>query len=79
MGVKELVEEIKSRNKRIDAKPIKKAMEAKARKKKRASIRFEKAKKKVEALLENSEVPKADKVKQINKLVVFCFCFRFQF
>ncbi|KAK4875238.1 hypothetical protein RN001_011660 [Aquatica leii] len=65
---KEMVEEYKKRVQEINARPIKKVIEAKARKKKRALRKLERAKKKIEAVLENVDVSDREKARQLQQL-----------
>ncbi|KAI5637967.1 ftsJ-like methyltransferase domain-containing protein [Phthorimaea operculella] len=61
-------EEYKNRMQDINARPIKKVIEAKARKKKRMLKKMERAKKKVEAVMENSDMTDREKSQQVQKL-----------
>lgn len=64
----EIAEEYKNKVKELNVRPIKKVMEAKARKKRRMSKRLEKAKKNAEKVLDNADSSAQEKVRQIKKL-----------
>ncbi|KRZ34295.1 AdoMet-dependent rRNA methyltransferase spb1, partial [Trichinella pseudospiralis] len=65
---KEAVEEFKRRQREINARPIKKVAEAKARKRRKALKRMEKAKKKVEGILENDGLTEVEKRKELKRI-----------
>ncbi|CAG0921384.1 unnamed protein product [Notodromas monacha] len=65
---REVVEEYKQKLKEIDARPIKKVVEAKARKKRRAKLRLDKARKKAENVTENSDMTDREKNSTIKQI-----------
>lgn len=64
---KHLLEQYKKQERDLDARSIKKVVEAKARKKKRLIKRMEKAKKKVEAVMENVDISDREKARQVRQ------------
>ena len=65
---KEMVREFKEKLKEIDARPIKKIAEAKARKKRRTLRRLEKIKKKVQGVVDTPDALDSEKMQQLKKL-----------
>lgn len=65
---KDMVEVYRSKLKEINSRPIKKIAEAKARKKKRALKKLEKARKKAEGITDLSDVTAQEKVHQIKQV-----------
>ena len=66
---KEAVAALRARQRALDARPIKKIAEAKARKKRRAAVRLEKAMKKAEGITETTDLSEREKAAQIEKLL----------
>ncbi|KAN0060481.1 AdoMet-dependent rRNA methyltransferase spb1 [Thecaphora frezii] len=66
---KEAVEALREKQRALDARPIKKIAEAKARKKMKAAQRLEKAQKKAEAINDNEDISEKEKASTINKLL----------
>lgn len=66
---KEAVNALRARQRALDARPIKKVAEAKARKKYKAAQRLEKAMKKAEGVNATSDMTEREKASQIEKLM----------
>lgn len=66
---KEAIQALRERQRALDARPIKKVAEAKARKKMRTLRRLEKAQKKAETINENEDISEKEKSNTINKLL----------
>ncbi|KAI0694877.1 Spb1 C-terminal domain-containing protein [Cytidiella melzeri] len=66
---KEAVAALRAKMRALDARPIKKVAEAKARKKMKAAQKLEKAMKKAEGVNETSDMTEREKAKQIEKLM----------
>jgi len=66
---KEAIAALRAKQRALDARPIKKIAEAKARKKMRASRQIEKAMKKAEGINEMTELTEKEKAAQIAKVV----------
>ncbi|XP_072294383.1 pre-rRNA 2'-O-ribose RNA methyltransferase FTSJ3 [Eucyclogobius newberryi] len=65
---KEMVEEYKQKWKEIDARPIKRVAEAKARKKRRMIKKTEQAKKKAEAVVNTVDISEKEKMAQLKNI-----------
>jgi AdoMet-dependent rRNA methyltransferase SPB1 len=66
---KEAVAALRARQRALDARPIKKVAEAKARKKMKAVQKLEKAMKKAEGVNESADMSEREKAQQIEKLM----------
>jgi AdoMet-dependent rRNA methyltransferase SPB1 len=66
---KEAVDALRAKQRSLDARPIKKIAEAKARKKMRAARRLEKAMKKAEGVNETTDMTEREKAQQIEKVM----------
>lgn len=66
---KEAIAALRAKQRALDARPIKKVAEAKARKKLKAAQRLEKAMKKAEGVNETNDMTEREKAKQIEKLM----------
>lgn len=65
---REEIEDAKAALKAIDARPIKKVAEARARKKKRVATKIAAARSKANAIAAQEDVPMASKMKEIEKV-----------
>lgn len=66
---KEAVAALRAKLRALDARPIKKVAEAKARKKMKAAQRLQKAMKKAEGVAETSDMTEREKAQQIEKVM----------
>ncbi|GJJ09656.1 hypothetical protein Clacol_003880 [Clathrus columnatus] len=66
---KEAIAALRAKQRALDARPIKKVAEAKARKKHRAALRLEKAMKKAQGITETTDMTEKEKAAQIEKLM----------
>ncbi|KAI9457723.1 Spb1 C-terminal domain-containing protein [Russula earlei] len=66
---KEAVQALRAKQRALDARPIKKVAEAKARKKLRAAQRLEKALKKAEGVTQTTDLTEREKAQQVEKLM----------
>uniref|UniRef100_A0A096LXW5 pre-rRNA processing protein FTSJ3 n=1 Tax=Poecilia formosa TaxID=48698 RepID=A0A096LXW5_POEFO len=67
---KEMVEEYKQKWKEINARPIKRVAEAKARKKRRMLKKMEQAKKKAEAVVNTADISEREKMAQLKSIYI---------
>lgn len=65
---REIEEEYKRKVEELNVRPIKKVMEAKARKRRRATKRLEKAKKNAEKIMNNADASAQEKSRQLKKI-----------
>jgi len=68
MVTKAEVEEEKARLRAIDARPIKKVTEAKARKQKRVAMKLDSARQRAEGIANQEDVPMKSKMREIQKV-----------
>ena len=66
---KEAVQALRAKQRALDARPIKKVTEAKARKKLKAAQRLEKALKKAEGITKTTDLTEREKAQQVEKLM----------
>ena len=66
---KEAVAALRERQRALDARPIKKVAEAKARKKMRAAQRLEKAKKKADGVMDAEDLNEGEKARQVGRVM----------
>jgi len=66
---KEAIQALRAKQRALDARPIKKVAEAKARKKFKAAARMEKAKRKMDGLTDAPDMSERDKAQQMQKLL----------
>lgn len=66
---KEAVQALRDRQKALDARPIKKVAEAKGRKKMKAAVRLERAKRKAAGVMETEDLNDGEKARQVSRLL----------
>lgn len=66
---KEAIQALRAKQRALDARPIKKVAEAKARKKFKAAQRLEKAMKKAEGVTQTDDMTEREKAQQVEKLM----------
>jgi AdoMet-dependent rRNA methyltransferase SPB1 len=66
---KEAVDALREKQRALDARPIKKIAEAKARKKMKAVAKLEKAKKRADGVMEAEDLNMAEKARQVGKVM----------
>ncbi|KAF6766295.1 RNA methyltransferase [Ephemerocybe angulata] len=66
---KEAIAALRAKQRALDARPIKKIAEAKARKKYKAAQKFEKAMKKAEGVISTTDISEREKAQQVDKLM----------
>lgn len=66
---KEAINALREKQRALDARPIKKVAEAKARKKFKAHQRLEKAKKKADGVMDTEDLNEAEKARQVGKVM----------
>lgn len=66
---KEAIQALREKQRALDARPIKKVAEAKARKKMKAVARVEKARKKADGVMDTEDLNEREKARQVSKMM----------